>query len=66
MVRTLITNIEEYWIVDPVIRRVSVLILAEGLYEVARFEAEQVLVSKLLSEFEDGALSANKLLSGGL
>lgn len=55
-------GIEEYWIVDPVAGQVSVLSLVEGLYEVATFEEESVLISKMLSEFKREDLSAGRLL----
>ena len=55
-------GIQEYWIVDPVVGRVSVLSLSEGLYEVATFEGEEVVVSQLLSELESEALRVSKLL----
>ena len=43
-------GIEEYWIVDPLEQRVTILVLDEGLYEETVFTAEQELVSAAFSE----------------
>lgn len=37
--------IPEYWIVDPLENKVSVLVLEEGFYEVAEFKGTQPIVS---------------------
>ena len=42
--------IAEYWIVDPINQRVTVLTLVEGLYEEAIFEGDAIVISPLLSE----------------
>jgi Uma2 family endonuclease len=58
--------IAEYWIVDPLTRRVTVLTLVEGLYEEATFEGDAVITSRLLSELAgaDG-LTGKQILQGG-
>lgn len=43
-------GIVEYWIVDPIAQRVSVLTRIEGLYEAALFEGAAVIASTLLAE----------------
>ena len=40
-------NISEYWIVDPQVNRVAVLVLNEGLYDETIFEADQAIASSL-------------------
>jgi Uma2 family endonuclease len=43
-------GIAEYWIVDPMAQRVTVLTLVEGLYEAETFEGAAAIVSTLLAE----------------
>lgn len=43
-------GIAEYWIVDPIAQRVTVLTLVEGLYEAQTFEGERNIASALLTE----------------
>ncbi len=40
-------NISEYWIVDPQVNRVAVLVLNEGLYDETIFEADKAIASSL-------------------
>jgi Uma2 family endonuclease len=42
--------IAEYWIVDPIAQRVTVLNLVEGLYDETTFEGEAIICSPLLTE----------------
>ncbi|MEL6399688.1 MAG: Uma2 family endonuclease [Cyanobacteria bacterium J06626_4] len=57
--------IAEYWIVDPITQRVTVLTLVEGLYEEATFEEESVVTSPLLSELAGAELTAKQILQAG-
>jgi Uma2 family endonuclease len=43
-------EIPEYWIVDPLENKVSVLVLEEGFYEVAEFKGTQPIVSPTFKE----------------
>ena len=43
-------GIGEYWIVDPILQRVTVLTRIEGLYESALFEGDAAIASTLLTE----------------
>lgn len=43
-------GIPEYWIVDPVLQRVTVLGLVKGLYEERVFEGEAEIISDLIQE----------------
>ena len=45
-------GIAEYWIIDPQINRVTVLILNEGLYEETSFEAEQTIASLVFPQLQ--------------
>jgi len=56
-------EIEEYWIVDPVQEKVTVLHLVEGLYEEETFTGESAIVSSLLPP--DSSLSAAQILQAG-
>jgi Uma2 family endonuclease len=56
-------GIAEYWIVDPITQRVTVLTLVEGLYEEAIFEGDGVIDSPLLKELAGaGPLAATQAL----
>jgi Uma2 family endonuclease len=43
-------EIPEYWIVDPLENKVSVLVLEDGFYEVAEFRGMQPIVSAVFKE----------------
>lgn len=58
-------EIAEYWIVDPIAQRVTVLTLVEGLYEEATFEGEAVVTSLLLGELAGAELTAKQILQAG-
>ncbi len=47
-------EINEYWIVDPMANKVTILTLNEGLYDEAVFSGADVLVSPLLQESQLG------------
>jgi Uma2 family endonuclease len=53
-------EIPEYWIVDPLKSKVSVLLWDEGLYEELVFTGNQVIVSKI---FPDLKLTAEQILA---
>ncbi|HIK46748.1 MAG TPA: Uma2 family endonuclease [Leptolyngbyaceae cyanobacterium M65_K2018_010] len=55
-------EIAEYWIVDPIIQRVTVLNLVEGLYEEATFEEEAVVTSPFLKDLAGADLTAKQIL----
>jgi Uma2 family endonuclease len=52
-------EIPEYWIVDPLINRVSILVLVDGLYEVTEFEGNQQIISAI---FPGLVLTAQQIL----
>ena len=54
-------QIPEYWIVDPILEKVTVLELVEGLYEEQVYTAEQKIVSPQFSQFN---LTAQQVLTG--
>jgi Uma2 family endonuclease len=54
-------QIPEYWIVDPILNKVTVLELVEGLYEEQVYTAEQKIVSLQFSQFN---LTAQQVLIG--
>ncbi|MGG6240126.1 Uma2 family endonuclease [Nodosilinea sp. AN01ver1] len=57
-------GIAEYWIVDPILQKVTVLTLVEGLYEAAIFEGEADITSALLTELASAKrLTATQLLN---
>ena len=59
-------GIAEYWIVDPIRQRITVLTLVEGLYEEVVFAGEAAIVSELLSELREGSqLTAAQVLQAG-
>jgi Uma2 family endonuclease len=45
-----VREIPEYWIVDPIQSKVSVLLLVEGFYEVTEFTGNQVIISQTFPE----------------
>ena len=51
-------GIREYWIVDPQINRVTVLILNEGLYDETVFEGDNAIASPLFPQLQ---LTANQI-----
>ena len=55
-------GILEYWIVDPISLKVTILEGVEGLYEEQVYMGEDTIVSVLLGNID---LTANRLLKGG-
>ena len=55
-------GILEYWIVDPIAQKVTVLEWVEGLYEEQIYVGEDTIVSVLLGKLD---LTASRLLQGG-
>ncbi len=53
-------EIPEYWIVDPIESKVSVLLLQRGLYEETAFAGNQVIVSRTFPEL---ALTVEQVLA---
>ena len=53
-------GIAEYWIVDPQIYKVMVLVLNEGLYDETIYEGEQAIKSVIFPEIQ---LSANQVFN---
>ena len=49
-------GIAEYWIVDPLISRVTILVLNEGLYDERIFENDNAIASPLFPQLQ---LTAN-------
>ena len=59
-------GIAEYWIVDPIQQRVTVLTLVAGLYEEAVFTGDAAIASPLLSELgQESELTAGQVLQLG-
>lgn len=59
-------GIAEYWIVDPIVERVTILTRVDGLYETATFEGEMAIRSALLAEFAPNQqLTAAQVLASG-
>jgi Uma2 family endonuclease len=54
-------QIPEYWIVDPILDKVTILELVEGWYEEQVYTAEQKIVSPQFSQFN---LTAKQVLTG--
>ena len=54
-------GINEYWIVDPILQKVTVLEWVEGLYEEQVFTGDEVICSPLCSEVK---LTVNEILKG--
>ena len=60
-------GIAEYWIVDPIQQKVTVLTLVAGLYEEAVFVGDAAIVSPLLSELgQESELTAAQVLQLGM
>ncbi|MCT7957864.1 Uma2 family endonuclease [Laspinema palackyanum] len=55
-------DIPEYWIVDPILNKLSVLRLEEGFYEETILTASQTLVSQVFPEL---TLTVNEVLAAG-
>jgi Uma2 family endonuclease len=55
-------EIPEYWIVDPIESKVTVLLLEEGLYEDTQFTGNQKIVSRTFSELD---LTVEQVLAAG-
>jgi len=53
-------GVDEYWIVDPIQGKVTVLTLVEGLYAEKTFTAEEAIVSSLLPS--ESSLTAAQIL----
>jgi Uma2 family endonuclease len=54
-------QIPEYWIIDPILDKVTILELVEGFYEEQVYTAEQIIVSPQFSQFN---LTAKQVLTG--
>ena len=54
------SQIPEYWIVDPLLNKVSVLLLVDGHYETTAFTEQQRIISQTFPEL---ALTAEQVLS---
>jgi Uma2 family endonuclease len=52
-------GIPEYWIVDPIAQKVTLLLLVEGLYEETIYQGEDPIQSQI---FPDLSLTVNQLL----
>jgi Uma2 family endonuclease len=58
-------GIDEYWIIDPMEKKVTVLVRVEGLYESQVFTDEQVINSPFLKQLQsEESLTAIQVLSG--
>ncbi|YAG04542.1 hypothetical protein NSTC731_00748 [Nostoc sp. DSM 114167] len=55
-------GIAEYWIVDPQINTVTVLILVDGFYEETRFVGNSAIASTIFPELQ---LTAEQVLKAG-
>ncbi len=53
-------GIAEYWIIDPQINRVTVLILNQGLYDETLFEGDSAIASGLFPQFQ---LTVNQIFN---
>ncbi len=59
-------KIAEYWIVDPIQKRITVLTLVSGLYEEAVFAGDDAIASALLSELgQESLLTVMQVLQDG-
>ncbi|MCF4970579.1 Uma2 family endonuclease [Nostoc sp. CMAA1605] len=55
-------EVPEYWIVDPIESKITILLLSEGLYEEQEFSGSQQLVSGIFPEIQ---LTVEQVLAGG-
>jgi Uma2 family endonuclease len=55
-------EVPEYWIVDPLVKKISVLLLEEGFYEETVFTVNQQIVSQTFPEL---AIAVDLVLSSG-
>ncbi len=55
-------GIAEYWIVDPIQQRVTVLEWVEGLYEEQVFQGNQRIISPMLPDFD---LTSERVINAG-
>jgi Uma2 family endonuclease len=55
-------EVPEYWIVDPLEQKISVLLLEEGLYEETVFTGDQKII---LRTFENIAIAVEQVLKAG-
>jgi Uma2 family endonuclease len=53
-------GIPEYWIIDPILNKVSILQLVDGLYEETTYQGDEILRSPLLPEL---SVTANQILN---
>jgi Uma2 family endonuclease len=55
-------EIAEYWIVDPILNKISILLLEEGFYEETVLTKSQPIVSQILPEL---TLTVDQVLAAG-
>ena len=55
-------EIEEYWIVDPIAPKITVLTWVDGLYEDREFQGAETLQSQVLS---DWSVTVEEVLGAG-
>jgi Uma2 family endonuclease len=55
-------GIAEYWIVDPIQQRVTVLEWVEGLYEERVFQGNQQIISPMLPDLD---LTSERVINAG-
>lgn len=56
-----VLNIPEYWIVDPLVGKVTLCILVEGWYEATEYQGQTVIQSSIFPQL---ALAAETILQG--
>jgi len=60
------SKLPEYWIVDPIVKQITVLTLVSGLYEEAVFAGDDAIASAMLSELgQESPLTARQVLQVG-